>query len=87
MPLFDGQVHRDTHMGELCDRVCVHQTLDVRRGPPGVANELLGGSADLLDLPPKGLATLVDLAPQDLRVLGQLDQPVGLLVLTHRVEI
>jgi hypothetical protein len=27
MPLFDGQVHRDTHMGELCDRICVHQAL------------------------------------------------------------
>jgi hypothetical protein len=27
MHLIDGQVHRDTHMGELCDRVCMHQAL------------------------------------------------------------
>jgi len=27
MLLFDGQVHRDTLMEELCDRVCGHQAV------------------------------------------------------------
>jgi hypothetical protein len=30
MLLFDGQLHCDTHMGELCDRVCAHLAVCTR---------------------------------------------------------